>query len=100
VPGGFVVLTAYFRRAVEAVRSTVGELDQAALAAARVRASGATESRLAAACLRLGTSIREVGKPAEVPDGIRAAHARQGPEASVAVRSSAVGEDSAARLRP
>ena len=95
VPGGFVVLAASFRHALEAARARVTELNRAALDAARERASGATEDRLAAACLRLQASIREAGMPPDVAEDIRAEYAGLGPDASVAVRSSAVGEDSA-----
>ncbi|SFE87091.1 phosphoenolpyruvate synthase [Blastococcus tunisiensis] len=95
VPGGFVVLAASFRRALDPVRAAVVELNEAALAAARERASGATEDRLATACQRLQASIRQAGMPADVAEGIRAEYALLGPDAAVAVRSSAVGEDSA-----
>ena len=95
VPGGFVVLAASFRRAVEATRSHVADSNEQALAAARERASGATEDRLSDACLRLQADIRGAGMPRDVAEGIRAEYARLGPDASVAVRSSAVGEDSA-----
>ncbi|SOC49607.1 phosphoenolpyruvate synthase [Blastococcus aggregatus] len=95
VPGGFVVLAASFRRALVATRAAVVDLNDAALEAARERASGATEDLLAAACSRLQASIREAGMPEEVARGIRDEYARLGPDASVAVRSSAVGEDSA-----
>jgi len=95
VPGGFVVLASSFRRAVEPSRAGIVTLNESALAAARERASGATEDLLAAACLRLQASIRDAGMPTEVADGIRAEYGRLGADASVAVRSSAVGEDSA-----
>src|SRR5512132_2328049 len=71
VPGGFVVLAASFRRALEAVRTQVDELNGTALDAARERASGATEDRLAAACLRLQATIREAGMPPEVATVVR-----------------------------
>ena len=100
VPGGFVVLAASFRRALEAARAQVVELNRAALDAARERASGATEDRLAAACLRLQTAIRDAGMPPGVADAVRAEYAHLGPDASVAVRSSAVGEDSATPPTP
>ncbi|MGY1753400.1 phosphoenolpyruvate synthase [Blastococcus sp. SYSU D01042] len=95
VPGGFVVLAGAFRRALEEVRAAVTDLNDAALGAARERASGATEDRLASACARLQASIRSAGMPADVAGAIRDEHARLQPGAAVAVRSSAVGEDSA-----
>jgi pyruvate,water dikinase len=95
VPGGFVVLAASFRRAIEAGRAEISGLNQQAITAARERASGATEDSLAAACLRLQESIRRAGMPAEVAAAVRAEYAHLGDDASVAVRSSAVGEDSA-----
>ena len=95
VPGGFVVLAAAFRRAIEATRSEIVELNRRAIEAARERASGATEDSLAAACLLLQESIRRAGMPAEIAAAVRAEYAQLGPDASVAVRSSAVGEDSA-----
>lgn len=95
VPGGFVVLAGSFRRALEAERTAVAALNAAALAAARERASGATEDRLATACARLQAGIRSAGMPADVAAGIREQYAGLGSPAPVAVRSSAVGEDSA-----
>ena len=100
VPGGFVVLAASFRRALEPIRAEVVDLNEAALAAARARASGTTEDRLAAACLRLQAGIRGAGMPAEVAAGIRAEYGRLGPDASVAVRSSAVGRTAPTRPTP
>ena len=95
VPPGFVVLAASFRRAVAAARSHVVESNEQALAAARERASGETEDRLSEACLRLQADIRGAGMPLGVAESIRAEYTRLGSDTSVAVRSSAVGEDSA-----
>ena len=95
VPGGFVVLAESFRHALSVARSEVVALNDAALAAARERASGATEDRLAAACARLQSRIREAGMPADVVAGICEEYGLLGQDPPVAVRSSAVGEDSA-----
>ena len=94
VPGGFVVLAESFRTAIAATRAEVAALNEAALDAARARASGATEDVLAVACRRLQDAVRSARMPAPVADDVRTAYDRLGPATPVAVRSSAVGEDS------
>ncbi|GAA3162165.1 phosphoenolpyruvate synthase [Blastococcus jejuensis] len=94
VPGGFVVLAESFRTAIAATRTEVAELNDAALGAARERASGATEDVLAVACRRLQDAVRRAGMPGTVAADVRAAYDLLGPDTPVAVRSSAVGEDS------
>ena len=97
VPDGFVVLAGAFRAALEAA-GAVGEmtrLNREALAAARHDATGAALSRLPRCCRQLQDTVRRVTMPPAIEDAIGKAYRLLGSDAAVAVRSSAVGEDSA-----
>ena len=97
VPDGFVVVSAAFRTAMEAsgADTELVRLNKEALAAARHEASGARTSRLPLCCRRLQETVRRAGLPADMAESVSSAYQRLGAEPRVAVRSSAVGEDSA-----
>jgi pyruvate,water dikinase len=96
VPDGFVVLSGAFRAAMEAAGVTheLVRLNKEALAAARHDAAGATASRLPLCCRHLQDVVRRAGLPTDVAAAIAAAYQRLGTAPVVAVRSSAIGEDS------
>ena len=93
VPDGFVVLAGGLRLALEAAGSTaeVEDLNRTALAAA----DEADGHRLTEACDRLGEAIRRLPLPPQLDAAVRAANLGLGEDVAVAVRSSAIGEDSA-----
>jgi pyruvate,water dikinase len=96
VPDGFVVLSGAFRAAMSTADAT-GELERLnkeALAAARLEASGSV-SRLPLCSHRLQDGVRRAGLPAVLVRAVADAYERLGHNQAVAVRSSAVGEDSA-----
>jgi pyruvate, water dikinase len=97
VPDGFVVLSGAFRAAMEAAGVTheLLRLNKEALAAARHDAAGATASRLPLCCRHLQAVVGRAGLPADVAAAVGAAYQRLGADPAVAVRSSAIGEDSA-----
>jgi pyruvate,water dikinase len=97
VPDGFVVLAGAFRAAVEAadVTGELTRLNDDALAAARHDAAGGSGSRMPLECRRLQDTVRRAGLPGELTRAVEAAYRRLGANTRVAVRSSAVGEDSA-----
>jgi pyruvate,water dikinase len=93
VPDGFVVLAGGLRLALEAAGSTaaVEELNGTALAAA-----GEVDGRrLAEACRQMGDAVRRLPLPPELDAAVRAGYGGLGADVPVAVRSSAIGEDSA-----
>jgi pyruvate,water dikinase len=97
VPDGFVVLSGAFRAAMAAA-DAIGELvrlNKEALAAARHEAGGAAVSRLPLCCRRVQDTVRQAGLQADIAQAIALAYRRLGQDQAVAVRSSAVGEDSA-----
>jgi pyruvate, water dikinase len=96
-PDGFVVLAAGLRSALTAagVAADVARLHTEALAAARHAGSSPLASRLPLCSRRLQATVRRAGVPAGLVEELRAAYARLGDDPPVAVRSSAVGEDSA-----
>ena len=87
VPGGFVVTSAAYLRAADTagvraeLRAALGEVD--------VDDTSAFE----ASCTRLGDLAAAVELPAELADAILVAYRELGPDARVAVRSSATSED-------
>ncbi|MGY1633501.1 phosphoenolpyruvate synthase [Geodermatophilus sp. SYSU D01186] len=95
VPDGFVVLAGGLAQALTAAGATaeIDRLHTAALAAA-VDSDGAPEQRLAAACRAVQDAVRKVGMPAALTAVLRTEYQRLGDRVTVAVRSSAVGEDS------
>jgi pyruvate,water dikinase len=97
VPDGFVVLSGAFRAAMETagVTKELVRLNKEALAAARHEAAGAAVSRLPLCCRRLQDTVRQAGLPADLAGAITDAYQRLGADPAVAVRSSAIGEDSA-----
>ncbi|WP_034510734.1 phosphoenolpyruvate synthase [Blastococcus sp. URHD0036] len=101
VPDGFVVLAPAMRAALESagVLADVQRLHDEALVAARhTREVGHTSplgDRLALCSRRLRSLVRSAGIPPVVADALRTSYAMMGTDVAVAVRSSAVGEDSA-----
>ncbi|MCZ2860589.1 phosphoenolpyruvate synthase [Blastococcus sp. VKM Ac-2987] len=96
VPDGLVVTAAALRAAVAAA-GLPEELDRRhreALAAARPGAPAAVRDRLAAACRDVQQLVRRAGPPPALVAELRTAYAALGQAPPVAVRSSAVGEDS------
>ena len=91
VPGGFVVLREGYWTAMESggVREKLARRHAAALAA------GDEPGQSAESCHEMRQLVREAGLPSELRDEVLAAYTRLGPDATVAVRSSATGEDSA-----
>jgi pyruvate,water dikinase len=97
VPDGFVVLAGGLSHALAATGAAeeIERLYAAALAVAVDRSAEAFEERLVAACRAVQDALRKAGMPASLGDLVRAEYRRLGEDAAVAVRSSAVGEDSA-----
>lgn len=91
VPGGFVVLREGYWAAMErgGVRAELARRHCAALTA------GDDPDRLADECRQLRQLVRKAGLSPQLRDEVLAAYARLGPDTTVAVRSSATGEDSA-----
>jgi pyruvate,water dikinase len=86
VPAGFVVLAAAYRTAME----------EGGVRADLVTTAAAVDDRdLDAGALRLQELVRKAEVPAPVRDEIVAAYRRLGDDVRVAVRSSAIGEDTA-----
>ena len=96
VPDGFVVLAPAFRAAVDAADSDAEliRLHHEALVAARYHAPHGGMSRLPLCSRRLQEAVHRGGMPSTVIAAIRAQHAVLDGAVAVAVRSSAVGEDS------
>ena len=97
VPDGFVVLAGAFRAAMEraGVTNELARLNGEALAAARHDATETRGSRLALCSRRLQDTVRRAGMPSDMAEAVALAYRQLGVDAPVAVRSSAVGEDSA-----
>ncbi len=101
VPGGVVVLAPALRLALGAagVLGDVERLHEEALVAARhTREAGHASplgDRLGLCARRLRSLVRDAGVPAPMAAELRRAYAELGDDVAVAVRSSAVGEDSA-----
>ena len=93
VPDGFVVLADAFRTALAEAGALdeLAELHRAALMAAR----DGKDAELQARCRELQALVSRTGVPAELDRALTAAYARLGRYVPVAVRSSAIGEDSA-----
>jgi pyruvate,water dikinase len=96
VPDGFVVLAGGLRYALATAGrdGEVARLHEAALAAARERESDGG-NRLAESCRRVQDLVLATGMPDDLAEELRAEYRRLGDDPPVAVRSSAVGEDSA-----
>ncbi|WP_409332756.1 phosphoenolpyruvate synthase [Trujillonella humicola] len=101
VPGGFVVLAEGLATALGSagVLEEVQRLHEEALAAARhVQEAGRASplgDRVALCSRRLRAIVATAGVPGPVAEALREAYAALGDDVPVAVRSSAVGEDSA-----
>jgi pyruvate,water dikinase len=97
VPDGFVVLAGGLRHALAAagLGGEIARLHTDALAAVREPTTADASDRLSEACARLQETVRRVGVPADLAAAVRAAYSRLGDDVAAAVRSSAVGEDSA-----
>jgi pyruvate,water dikinase len=97
VPDGFVVLAGGFRAAMETagVTNELAGLNGEALAAARHDATETRGSRLALCSRRLQDTVRRAGMPTDMAEAVALAYRQLGVDPPVAVRSSAVGEDSA-----
>ncbi|WP_027944118.1 phosphoenolpyruvate synthase [Amycolatopsis taiwanensis] len=91
VPGGFVMLREGYWAAMESggVRAELARLHAETLTA------GADPEQLAENCRQMQQLVRKVTISPQVRDEVLGAYARLGPDATVAVRSSATGEDSA-----
>jgi pyruvate,water dikinase len=96
VPDGFVVLAPAFRAAVEAAgsRAELTRLHREALVAARYHPRQGGMGRLPLCCRRLQEMVHRAGMPPTVMAAIRDQHAVLDGDVAVAVRSSAIGEDS------
>jgi pyruvate,water dikinase len=97
VPDGFVVLADALRTVLSeaGVLDELAELHRAALAAARAGSAAGSAASLDAACRDLQALISGIGVPADVDRALAAAYTGLGKYVPVAVRSSAIGEDSA-----
>jgi pyruvate,water dikinase len=97
VPDGFVVLAGGLRLALDTAGTVaaVEELSEAALAAADGGGDQGADARLTEATGRLRETIRGLPLPARLDAAVRAAYSELGDDVPVAVRSSAIGEDSA-----
>ncbi|WP_280217155.1 phosphoenolpyruvate synthase [Nocardia neocaledoniensis] len=91
VPAGFVVLAAAYEHAITdtPVGAELGQLHDRALAAVRDTA------QLAGLCEQMSAIVRAVALDDVIGEAVSAAYRALGDEISVAVRSSAIGEDSA-----
>ncbi|RBY87962.1 phosphoenolpyruvate synthase [Blastococcus sp. TF02A-30] len=96
VPDGLVVLAPALRAAMAEAGATeeLARLHGAALAAARPGAPADVRDGLEAACRRVQDVVHRAGAPAALVAELRAGYAGLGEDPPVAVRSSAVGEDS------
>lgn len=88
VPPGFVLLRSCY---LDSMRAAGVDTDLAALHRAALDAVGTAD--LIELCQQLQTLVREAGVVETVRDAMWAAYRRLGPDALVAVRSSATGED-------
>ncbi|MGZ4549499.1 MAG: PEP/pyruvate-binding domain-containing protein, partial [Blastococcus sp.] len=97
VPDGFVVLAAGFRQALAASgqQAEITRLHDDALTAASAGTGGTPADRLTESCQRVQEAVRQMGMPRAVADLVHREYDRLGDDVPVAVRSSAVGEDSA-----
>ena len=93
VPDGFVVLAGGLQLALEAAgrAAEVEDLNRSALAAADQPDDG----RLADICRQLREAVRRLPLPPSLDAAVQAGYAVLGADVPVAVRSSAIGEDSA-----
>lgn len=96
VPDGFVVLAGSLRLALEAAGlvADVEELSRASLTAA-AGGGAAADERLTEISRQLRDAIRRLPLPPPLDESVRAGYAVLGDDVPVAVRSSAIGEDSA-----
>jgi pyruvate,water dikinase len=96
VPDGFVVLAGAFRAAVEAggVAAELERLHRETLAAVR-HGTAFPADTVPLGCRRSQDAVRRAGMPPDLARAVTAAYERLGRDVPVAVRSSAVGEDSA-----
>ncbi|MGZ4668407.1 MAG: phosphoenolpyruvate synthase [Blastococcus sp.] len=97
VPDGFVVLAAGFRQALAASgqQAEITRLHDDALTAASAGTGGTPADRLTESCQRVQEAVRQMGMPRAVAGLVHREYDRLGDDVPVAVRSSAVGEDSA-----
>jgi pyruvate,water dikinase len=97
VPDGFVVLSGAFRSAMKAGGSaaTLERLHRETLAAVRHGPSAFPSDRVGLCSRRSQDTVRRTGMSPAMSRAVGDAYARLGLDTAVAVRSSAVGEDSA-----
>ena len=96
VPDGFVVLADAFRAAMQAggVDAELGRLHRETLVALR-HGSHFPADTVGLGCRRLQAAVQRAGMPPAQVAALSAAYRRLGADVPVAVRSSAIGEDSA-----